>query len=834
MLKRQTVVALGTTLGLSAMVVWVGCSGGGASAGTNETAGVYHNDAARDPAAAPAPAPHRLPFELGDGGLEDENGLSTNELPRVRGHGGSRATPWPTPTTSSYSYGPTTYWPTYYPTTPTPTSATTTLTAPTGGGGLVGPSGPGGSTWPTGPTGPTGPTTSGPSGPTSYPTGPTAPTAPAPAEQPRWLGGNVLLDPADDGAAARPAWEPAPGEELWVIERPVIHAAPVHHQPWDDPGQGQLFGQLSDGNLVPAPLQHTDVQARIQGHVGAVQVTQTYANPWSTKIEAVYVFPLPTTAAVSEFVMTIGERKIRGIVRERAEAEQIYAEARAAGHVASLMTQERPNVFRQKVANIEPGRQIDIAITYFETLDYQDGWYQWVFPMVVGPRFDPPGHRDPSPGVTYATSAHERPGNDIALSVAVDAGVAIEELACPTHGVDATQPAAHRAEVRLHRLDRVPNKDFVLRWRVAGDRLKTTLTTQPDGQGGGWFTLTLYPPRVVTAQARRPVELVFLLDCSGSMSGVPIHKAKQAISRALRWLRPDDTFQVIRFSNNASALGAAPLAATPRNVQHGLAYLASLNGEGGTMMIEGIKCALDYPPDPYRQRVVSFMTDGFIGNEDEILTAVHYRLRGARLFSFGVGASPNRHLLEGLARMGRGAVAWVGLDDQTGGEAVDRFYERLAAPALTDVAIDWRGWQVHGVYPRRLPDLYVGRPITVVGCYRGEPPGAIAVTGRTATADLALDVVPDVTSHAGIAKVWARHKIADLSWRMNREPHQRPALQALITDTALRHGILSAWTAFLAVDSSRVTAGRYGTTVEQPVPLPQGMDRAPGGAAGDD
>jgi len=305
---------------------------------------------------------------------------------------------------------------------------------------------------------------------------------------------------------------------------------------------------------------------------------------------------------------------------------------------------------------------------------------------------------------------------------------------------------------------------------------------------------------------------------------VPIKKAKAAVEHALRKLEPGDSFQIIRFSNNASQLGAAPVPATAANVRKGLSYLKSLEGEGGTMMIKGIKAALDFPHDPQRLRVVSFMTDGFIGNEDEIFAAVQQRIGESRIFSFGVGSSVNRYLIEGLARMGKGAVAYVGLDE-SGGKQVDLFYDRVSHPAMTDISIDWGTMNVADAYPRRIPDLFVGRPVIVSGRFNGSGTVMVKVHGKVAGRDevLAIPVTLDDASaeHTGIAAVWARTKMADLAYQATHDDN--PELPLQIQQVALDYGLMSDYTAFVAVDSLTRTAGGSGTTVHVPVPVPEGV-----------
>jgi Ca-activated chloride channel family protein len=633
-------------------------------------------------------------------------------------------------------------------------------------------------------------------------------------------------------AQAAPGSFPSPAEEVWVISRTRSISNPYAK---DVPGSGSMV--VGEGTKrVPMPLKHTDVKAAISGYIATVSVTQQFQNPYDQKIEAVYVFPLPENAAVNEFVMTIGERRIRGIIREREEAEKIYREAKQQGYVASLLTQERPNIFTQSVANLEPGRAIDVAIQYFHTLECSDGWYEFVFPMVVGPRFNPPGTTDgigavprekqsasgQRAEVSYLAPG-ERSGHDIALRVELDGGMAIEETFCRSHATSTTRRSPERMTVSLKPEDSIPNKDFVLRYRVAGERIKSGLLTHRD-ERGGFFTLMLHPPQDLQRLARRPVEMVFVLDCSGSMSGDPIKQAKAAITRALHRLQPEDSFQLINFSTSASQLGPKPLDATPANVERGLAYLSSLNSDGGTMMIEGIKAALDFPHDPRRLRFVTFLTDGFIGNEAEILAAIHQRLGDSRIFSFGVGSSVNRYLLDGMAKAGRGAVTYLALNDDAA-RVMDEFLARISHPAMTDVRIDWSGLEVEEVFPPRLPDLFVGRPVIVTGRFKGGFPAAIRVTGQAGgeTTVLPAAFIPgeQTASHAGLPSVWARMKLARLADQSLLEP--RGGWQQQTKQVALDFSLMSAFTAFVAVDSTKRTRGEQGTTVPVAVPAPVGV-----------
>ncbi|MBI1195924.1 MAG: VWA domain-containing protein [Gammaproteobacteria bacterium] len=628
-------------------------------------------------------------------------------------------------------------------------------------------------------------------------------------------------------------------DELWVISRAGGDSGARDDQ---YPGTGAMMTKVQNRE-VPLPLAHTQVKANVSGYLASVDVTQQFENPFAEKIEAVYVFPLPENGAVNEFVMQVGARRIRGIVRERREAERIYTDAKRQGYTAALLTQERPNIFIQSVANIEPGKRIDISIRYYHTLAYADGWYEFVFPMVVGPRFNPPGFhggigavpasglaRSGQPMDAHYLAPETRSGHDIGLELEVNAGVRIEDYECKTHAVTVRPKGAEASvehlEVSLNPGDSIPNKDFVFRYRVAGGTIKTGLITHQDHRGG-FFTLMMYPPAALETLERRPMELVFVLDCSGSMAGRPLAQAKAAVRWALRHMDARDTFQLINFSADARQFGSRPVAVTAENIRRALRHLESLQSEGGTMMIEGVKAALDFPHDPARLRFICFLTDGFIGNETEILREIHGRLGDSRIFSFGVGSSVNRFLLEGMAKVGRGAVAYLGLNDN-GGQIMGDFFERVSHPALTEVEIHWGGFKASDVFPKRLPDLFVGRPVILTGRFEpgsgGKTP-VIELSGRAGGSRVRIPVSVRESgaeeSSPALPSLWARSKVAELLEKSPYDPSRRTMAQA--RQTALDYQILSPDTAFLALDASRRTVGESGVTVPIALPVPEGV-----------
>jgi Ca-activated chloride channel family protein len=377
--------------------------------------------------------------------------------------------------------------------------------------------------------------------------------------------------------------------------------------------------------------------------------------------------------------------------------------------------------------------------------------------------------------------------------------------------------------VKLGAGDTIPNKDFVLRWQVAGQAPRFAVLTHKDGGEGSFYLLAQPPAEAAAAASVAPRELVFVLDTSSSMAGAPLDKARELVRVALRDLRPDDTFQIVRFDDRASALGARPIAAKPRNVELALDWLGRLEAGGGTEMTTGIRAAFDFPRDPARLRLVVFLTDGYIGNEDEILAEVQDRLGDARLFSFGVGTAVNRYLLEEMASIGRGVAQVIRPDEDTA-QVVAAFHRRIARPVLTDLAIDWNGLEVAELTPKRIPDLFLGQPLVVSGHYRKAGAATITVRGKQAGREVAFQVpvvLPEKDARPAIASVWARATIAELSRAQLRG--ERPEIRKRITELAVAHRLMSPYTAFVAVDASRTTAGGEAETIAVPVAIPEAV-----------
>lgn len=607
--------------------------------------------------------------------------------------------------------------------------------------------------------------------------------------------------------------------------------------------QGALEVIGRDGQTrAECPLKHTDVKAEVSGSLTRVTVTQEFHNPFREKIEAVYVFPLSQSAAVDDMTMIVGDRTVKGKIKRREEAQAIYEAAREAGQTAGLLDQERPNIFTQSVTNIAPGAEVKITISYIEFLKYEAGTYEFVFPMVVGPRYIPGGPTGKrgggwAPDTNKVPDASRitprvapkgmRAGHDISIEVKLDAGVPIDGLKSTLHEVDVARTDNHRAVVRLKDQTTIPNKDFILKFDVAGKTISDAVMTHRGAQGG-FFTLILQPPERVTAADVTPKELVFVLDTSGSMGGFPIEKAKETMKLALDNLYPEDTFNLITFSGDTNVLFPQPVRATRENLQRAQSFLASRQGSGGTEMMRAIRAALAPSDEQDHVRIVCFMTDGYVGNDMEIISEIQ-KHPNARVFAFGIGSSVNRFLLDKMAEHGRGEVEYVTLDDD-GSAAARRFHERVRNPLLTDIEIDWAGLPVADVYPKRLPDLFSVKPLILTGRYTSSARGVIRLRGNLAgqnfVKEIPVELPESQTENDSMATLWARTRIDDLMSQdyagiQNDDPQQD--VREAITQLGLEYRLMTQFTSFVAVEEVTVTDGGQPRRIDVPVEMPEGV-----------
>ncbi|MEN3328400.1 MAG: Ca-activated chloride channel, partial [Acidobacteriota bacterium] len=570
--------------------------------------------------------------------------------------------------------------------------------------------------------------------------------------------------------------------------------------------------------------------AQVSGFLSRVTVTQDFANNFPNKIEAVYTFPLPQAAAVDDLTMLIGERVIKGKIMRREDAQAAYAAAKQVGKIASLLDQERPNIFTQQVANIMPGQSIRTVISYVETLQYENGSYEWSFPMVVGPRYSPANAEEPettdlnkqeddSSRLNPPTAPEGvRAGHDISLEVDLDAGVPIVAVNSETHETEVQQLNEKRAVVHLKDRNTIPNKDFLLTYRVAGDTINDAVLTHRS-ERGGFFTLFLQPPQRVAVEEVTAKELVFVLDTSGSMSGFPIEKAKETMDLALSTLNPHDTFNLITFAGDTAILFSEPVPATRENLQKAKKFLASQEGNGGTEMMKAIKAALDPSDSQQHVRIACFLTDGQVGNEAEIIAEVQ-KHPNARVFAMGFGPAPNRSLLDKMSQYGRGEVNYISEVGNT--SAVARvFSDRVRSPLLTDISIEWSDLPVTEIYPKRIPDLFSARQLVISGRYTKGGKGSIWLKGKMAGQDFVREIPVELpekeTDHDVLASLWARRRIDDLVGDEIANAQNQPAQDEAreeITKLGLEFKLMTQYTSFVAVDDVVFTGPEEPVRVE--------------------
>ncbi|HVE55304.1 MAG TPA: VWA domain-containing protein, partial [Pyrinomonadaceae bacterium] len=515
-----------------------------------------------------------------------------------------------------------------------------------------------------------------------------------------------------------------------------------------------------------------------------------------------------------------------GRIMKREEARKVYEQAKTDGKTASLLDQQRPNIFTQSVANILPNDKIIIEISYVETLKYEDGQYEFVFPMTVAPRYNPSTVTDASKITPKIDET--RSGSDISIEVNLDAGVPTEGIYSISHPIAATNLSANSAKISLRENSVIPNKDFILRYDVTGKRIEDAMLTHR-AEKGGFFSLILSPPDTFTEQNITPKEIVFVLDTSGSMSGFPIEKAKEAMKLSLDGLNPQDTFNLITFAGDTAILFDAPVPATADNLAKAKAFLESRRGNGGTEMMKAVRAALEPSDSQKHLRVVCFMTDGYVGNEAEIIAEIQKHPK-ARIFSFGIGNSVNRYLLDKMAETGQGEVEYVSLNDD-GSKAAKKFFERVRTPLLTDISIDWNGLPVEDVYPQKIGDLFSAKPVILNGRYTKGAKGTIRLKGNVAgklfVRDIPVILPENEPDHDVLATLWARRKVdglmADLYKSSNIEKAKKE-IQEQITSLGIEFRLLTQFTSFVAVEDQIVNQNGKPTRIEVPVKSPDGMN----------
>ena len=606
---------------------------------------------------------------------------------------------------------------------------------------------------------------------------------------------------------------------------------------------GLLLKGKEPGTFIEAPVLATDVDIQVTGPIGRTRVTQRFENPSDGWVEGIYVFPLPDNSAVDTLKMIIGTTVIEGEIKPKVEARQIYEEARDAGQRASLIEQERPNLFTNSVANIGPGETIVIQIEYQETIRQSNNTFSLRFPMVVAPRYNPQptvvhtvdmnnngwGVVDPVPDRDRieppVQHPDEGPINPVTLTLSLDAGFEIDRIVSHHHEV-RIERGERNATLTLKDGDVPADKDFELTWTPAAGAEPTAALFRETWAGEDYLLLMVTPPygdEIATPPAR---EVIFVIDNSGSMAGESMPQAKESLLKALDRLKPTDTFNVVRFDDTHEVLFDNAVRADRENLDVARRFVRALEADGGTEMLPALKAALNDPlDDTSRLRQVIFLTDGAIGNEQQLFEAIVDKAGRSRLFTVGIGSAPNSHFMTRAAEMGRGTFTHIGSEAQIA-ERMKELFLKLENPAMTDLALVWPdGVQVEA-WPTPLPDLYRGEPIVLSAKVDEGTEGRLRLTGRSGGDVWAVDmnISTDAPNRSGVSQLWARRKIASLEAARTMGGDWE-AFDKEITGVALTHHLVSRLTSLVAVDKTPARPNSEDLTrTDVPLNLPSGWE----------
>ncbi|EUJ11640.1 uncharacterized protein containing a von Willebrand factor type A (vWA) domain [Methylophilaceae bacterium 11] len=601
-----------------------------------------------------------------------------------------------------------------------------------------------------------------------------------------------------------------------------------------------FFVKSNDPSIDQLPLKSTDVKVNITGVIADVVVTQHYRNEGTRPLEAKYVFPASTHAAVYGLQMHIGDRVVEAKIREKKQAKAEYEQAKSEGKSASLLEQERPNVFQMNVANILPGDDIAVVLHYTETIIPTSGKYEFVYPGVVGPRYNgatesnngeaPSGVKEPWVQTPYL-KANVANNNTFAMDVNIHTPIPLQTISSSSHQVSIAQPDKQHANLKLAANTTNGNRDFILGYSLAGDKIQTgTLLYQ--GADENFFMTMIEPPKRVTSTQIVPREYIFIVDVSGSMGGFPLDTAKTLLRNMVGNLRPTDTFNVMLFSGGNTVLAPRSLPANADNIERAIAAINQQNAGGSTELLPALRAALSMDKTDTRSRNFVVITDGYVTVEKEAFDLIRNNLNKANVFSFGIGSDVNRFLMEGIAHAGEGE-AFIVTNDAEAKVAATKFKQYVESPVWTHLSLNIKGLDTYDVQPQKLRDLYADRPIVVIGKWRGKAQGSISVSGLTSSgqAHYSLDIKESLISkdNAALRYLWAREKIAELDdyTKLFAEENDQEIKQ--ITDLGLQYNLLTQYTSFIAVDHI-VRTKDAADTVNQPLPLPQGVSELAVGA----
>jgi len=578
---------------------------------------------------------------------------------------------------------------------------------------------------------------------------------------------------------------------------------------------GLMLGEGQDQKR--APVVASAMVTEVSGVVAHTRIRQVFRNDEETTRHARYLFPLPDDAAIDSLTLRYGTHVIEGVIREKQEARREYEEAKTQGKKAALLDQNRPNLFTTRIANLDPGADVKVDMTFQTSVSPRDGVFELRLPQVVTPRFVPPlsplASADDVPtwdgllrrladrdDITDEDGSASAVGHPTMMAVRLKPGLPIETIESPSHDITVRDDGENGYFVYLADGGVPADRDFVLRWTLerAEDPKAAIVTETIDGNH--YLLAVIAPPKSDSVDTS-PRDISFIIDTSGSMEGVSIRQARIALAAAVEALEPEDRFDIIRFDDVTERLFGSSHQATPDHKRTASRYIDQLNSRGGTMMYPALASALDDPATPNANRQIVFLTDGAVGNEAELFGLVANKLGSSRLFTVGIGPAPNSWFMRKAAEYGRGLHLQVDQPEEAA-EAISRLYNKIARPSLTDISVNADNAAPEDMYPARLSDLYAGDPIVAVMRF-DTLPDRLTFHGTLDGEQWQAVVSPRAAPNGqGIGKLWARHKIEDLMDLYQLGADEGPIKKAVL-DVALPHRLVSRYTSFLAVEIPR-------------------------------
>ncbi len=573
------------------------------------------------------------------------------------------------------------------------------------------------------------------------------------------------------------------------------------------------------------PLTSIKTKVNVSSVIASVNMEQVYCNNGDRPLEAIYVFPASDKAAVHLMKMHVGDRTIVAEIRKIEEAKQVYQKAKREGKRASLLDQERPNIFTMHVANILPGDEVRIELEYTETLIPDDGEYSFVYPTVVGPRYtgESRGGSDPGNGIPYLRSGVD-PNYLFDMDLDLMMGVPIQSIYSHSHKIDIDHINLGYARINLDENEyKKGNKDFILNYQLKGNNIESGLLLY-EGEKEKYFLMTVQPPTRVKPGNMPAREFVFIVDVSGSMSGFPLEVSKSLMHNVLVNLRPQDRFNILLFASCNKAFAPHPVPATAEEIEKALTFVNQQEGGGGTNILQALKKAMALPKNILGlSRSMVILSDGYISVEREVFDLIRDNNNESNFFVFGIGSSVNQYLINGIAHVGN-SVPLIATTLEDACAQTEKFRRYISTPVLTDVQIDWGGFEVYDLVPSSISDLMAERPIVISGKYKGDSEGKIKLHGTTGSKkykwsyDLSNSQPEEVNQ--GLKYLWARRKIGMLDDYASS--HLDKNEEQFICDLALKYNLVSRFTSFVAVDEIIEGDGNM-KTIYQPLVLPEGV-----------